>query len=226
MAGMIALRILAVASLMVFAFGCGWRGMLSPPAPPAPPAATAALSEATVPEWRVGDRWVYEWTSGQDRGTRTLEVRESTAVNGVEYYVVVIGPASHQYYTKDLHFAAAVQASRVLARMVPPQPWFVWPLKAAAQWSYQGVYEERGSSKRQSDAFGVVGIELVTVPGGEFRAFKIVRQTDRRDADQYWYAPEVRWYVRWLGRRGDVEFDEQLKAYLPAPRLTSTPSTR
>src|SRR5438034_1323572 len=167
MAGMIGLRILAVTALVVLAYGCGWRGMLSTPAPPAPPAATAAMSEATVPEWRVGDRWVYEWTSGQDRGTRTLEVRESTAVNGVEYYVVEIGPASQQYYTKNLHFAAAVQASRVLARMVPPQPWFVWPLKAAAQWSYQGVYEERGSSKRQSDAFGVVGIELVTVPRSE-----------------------------------------------------------
>src|SRR5207247_4322756 len=128
---------------------------LSPAAPPSPPAATAALSEAAVPEWRVGDRWVYEWTSGQDRGTLTVEVRESTAVNGVEYYVVDIGPASQRYYTKDLHFAAGVQASRVLARMVPPQPWFVWPLKAAAQWSYQGVYEARGRATRASGALRV-----------------------------------------------------------------------
>jgi hypothetical protein len=223
MAGMIALRILAVTFLMVLAAGCGWRGMLTTPDPPA---ATAALSEATVPEWRPGDRWVYEWTSGQERGTRTIEVRESTAVNGVQYYVVDIGNSVQQYYTRDLHFAAGVEASKVLARMVPPQPWFVWPLKAAAQWNYQGVYEEPGGSKPQSDSFGVVGVELVTVPGGEFRAFKIVRQTDRRDSDQYWYAPEVRWYVRWLGRRGDVEFEEQLKAYQPTPRLTLTPSTR
>jgi hypothetical protein len=222
MAGMIGLRILAVTLLMVFAAGCGWPGMLPPPAAPA----AAALSEATVPAWRAGDRWVYEWTSGQERGTRTIEVRESTAVNGVEYYVVDLGNSVLQYYTKDLHFAAGVEASKVLARMVPPLPWFAWPLKAAAQWNYQGVNEQQGSSKRQNDAFGVVGVELVTVPGGEFRAFKIVRQTDRRDSDQYWYAPEVRWYVRWLGRRGDVEFEEQLKAYEPAPRLTSTPSTR
>jgi hypothetical protein len=210
--------------------GCGIGG--APPGSAPAPASTQAPSRVveqpfgSVPEWRRGDRWVYEWASGSDRGTRTVEVLEPKTVNGVEYYVVEIGPTSEQYYTKDLHFAASVQASRVLARAVPPQPWFKWPLTAGTQWEYRGVYEERQGSKSQHDVFGIVGIEQVTVAAGTFRTFKVVRKSDGPDSDQYWYAPDVRWYVRWIGRRGDVEFDEQLKAYQPAPRVTSTPATR
>lgn len=207
----------------LFGAGCGWHGAVTPPGPVV---TASAPTEATTPEWRTGDRWVYEWISGQERGTRTNEVLKATKVNGVDFYVVDIGDGVQQYYTMDLHFAAGVQASRVLARMVPPQPWFVWPLKTGAQWKYQGVYEEQQGSKPHNDTFEVVASERVSVPGGAFQTFKVVRQTDGRDSDQYWYAPDVRWYVRWIGRRGDIEFTEDLKAYQPVPRITSIPSKR
>src|ERR1051325_2970603 len=106
--------------------GCGTAG--TPPNPdnagtqstptPAPAPVQADAGMASAPEWRKGDRWVYEWTSGAEHGTRTVEVADVAPVNGVDYYVVEIGPTSQQYYTKTLHFAASVQASRVLARMV------------------------------------------------------------------------------------------------------------
>ena len=50
----------------------------------------------------------------------------------------------------------------------------------------------------------VVAAEAVAVPAGRFNAWKIVRETERRDSDQYWYAPDVRFYVKWIGRRGDT----------------------
>jgi hypothetical protein len=213
--------------------GCGGFGAAAPPAPPAAPAPPVARTPApaspsssleepvvNAPEWRRGDRWVYEWTRGAERGTRTVEVTDSTTVNGVAYYVVEVGPTTQQYYTRDLHFAAMVQASRVLGRMVPPQPWFMWPLRAGVQWDFRGVYEEQQGPRKEHDRFAVVGIEQVMVPGGTFRAFKVVRQSDRPDRDEYWYAPEVRWYVRWIGRRGDVDFEEVLRTYQAAPRGT------
>ena len=209
--------------------GCGTWAMPQGPAP-APATITTPSRPAepfgSVPEWRRGDRWIYEWTSGDDRGTRTAEVLEPRTVNGVEYYVVEVGVTSQQYYTKDLHYAASVQASRVLARAVPPQPWFRWPLTTGAQWEYRGTYEESQGAKARHDAFSVVGLEPVTVPAGTFRAFKVVRKSDGPDSDQYWYAPDVRWYIRWIGRRGDVEFDEQLKIYEPASRASSVPARR
>jgi hypothetical protein len=219
-------RLVAIAALIVVAAGCGFLGTSTRTQPSPPVAPLSIASEVAAPEWRQGDRWTFEWTSGQERGMRTVEVREAKTINGVAYYVLDVGPTSQQYYTKDLHFAALVQVSRVLARMVPPQPWFVWPLKSGAEWQYHGVFEEQQGSTKQNDTFRVMGIEQVTVAGGTFRAFKVVRQSDRRDADQYWYAPDVRWYVRWIGRRGDVEFEEQVKTYQAVPRLTSTPSTR
>ena len=181
----------------------------------------------SAPQWRAGDRWVFGWTSGKEKGSRTLEVREAATVNGVEYYILNVGGGITQYYTKDLHFAAAVQQGKVIARMVPPTPWLVWPLKFPGTWVHRGVYEEPQGTQKQSDTFTVTGVENVSVPAGTYRAFKVTRQADGGDSDQYWYAPEVRWYVRWEGRRADVSFEERLTGHQPAVRTTtSAPSAR
>jgi hypothetical protein len=80
---------------------------------------------------------------------------------------------------------------------------------------------------QHNDSFAVIAAETVEVPAGRFRALKVVRETDRRDSDLYWYAPEVRWYVKWIGRRRDTQFEEQLREYRMAPRLIpeSAPGT-
>src|SRR5262249_12101558 len=63
--------------------------------PPVSPGATERLeapaSSISVPDWRPGDRWVYEWTSGSERGTRAIEVVESRTINGVDFYVLNTG---------------------------------------------------------------------------------------------------------------------------------------
>jgi hypothetical protein len=102
--------------------------------------------------------------------------------------------------------------------MVPPQPWFVWPLAPGARWAHQGRFEQRESAVTHDDRFTVVGQEKIEVPAGQYEAIRLLRETDRRDRDEYWYAPDIRWYARWLGRRGDVQFEERLREYRPAPR--------
>jgi hypothetical protein len=116
--------------------------------------------------------------------------------------------------------------------MVPPQPWFSWPLEVGRTWTHRGTYEDRSGKMEFNDTFAVVATEEVEVPAGRFNAFKIVRQTERRDSDQYWYAPVVHFYVKWIGRRGDTQFEEHLREYHPASRLipgpapAGSPSTR
>ena len=183
------------------------------------------------PELRPGDRWVYEWKSGKDSGTKTVEMIEIKEVNKVQFYVVKIDEVDHYYYTRDLHWAASVRDSKVESRMVPPQPWFVWPLEVGRKWTHRGTFEGLEGKTQHNDGFAVIAAETVEVPAGRFRALKVVRETDRRDSDLYWYAPEVRWYVKWIGRRGEVEFQEQLREYRAAPRLIpevtpTTPSSR
>jgi hypothetical protein len=205
---------LAVAALG----GCSlFRG--TPDAPPggvaAPSSAPRIRAEVTpLPVWRPGDRWAYVWTSGTEQGSKTIEVREVKAVNGVRYYVVRNTQAeADQYWTMDLHWAASVREAKVQARMVPPEPWFMWPLRVGQQWQHRGNFEQVGSTQRADDAFAVVGAETVDVPAGTFEALKVTRTGTGGDSDQYWYAPEVRSYVRWIGRRGSVDFEERLSEY-------------
>lgn len=188
----------------------------------APSVSASQISIAEPPEWRPGDRWVYEWTSGSESGTKTLEVMEIREVKGVRYYVVRLSDVDH-YYTRELHWAAAIRNSTVEARMVPPHPWFVWPLTVGRRWVHQGTWEDRGATRPVNDTFSVVAVEAVDVPAGTFQAVKLARESSAQGLDEYWYVSAVRSYVRWIGQRGNVTFEERLREYHAAPRLIPRP---
>lgn len=176
---------------------------------------TATALGIERPAWRVGDRWIYAWEAAATKGVKTSEVLGVRELGGVKYHVLRVESA-HLYYTSDLHWAANIMESRVAARATPPQPWFNWPLEVGKQWQYQGVYEDQERKDKVRDSYRVVGVEQVDVPAGAFRAVKIVREIDSVVVDQYWYASDVRWYVKWVGRRGKDEFQEVLQEYAPA----------
>lgn len=175
------------------------------------------------PKWHPGDKWVYEWTSGTDKGTKTAEVMEIKELNKVRYYVLRIGYVDH-YYTLDLSWSGSVRDGRVEARMVPPQQWFVWPLEVGDRWVHRGTYEQRDETKKQTDTFAVLSAETIRVPAGQFHAFKVVREAGPTNSDQYWYASEVGWYVKWIGRRGEVQYEEELREFIPAPTFIPEPA--
>src|SRR5205814_9662478 len=130
-------------------------------APPTPSSApVAAPGTLAAPEWRLRDRWVYDWTSGEQHGTKTIEVVETKTINTVPYVIVRVDDVDH-YYTRDLHWAAAVRGSRVEARMVPPQPWFMWPLAAEQHWEHRGTFENSNGTHSFRDRFSVVGLEQI-----------------------------------------------------------------
>jgi hypothetical protein len=182
---------------------------------------------ALAPEWRPGDRWVYRWASGSETGTRTVEVVETRDRGATRYYVVKDSDLLN-YWTLDLGWAGAitVRDSKVESRITaePPVPWFTWPLDVGRRWSHQGVYEDRGGKRETNDAFMVVATESVEVPAGRFETVKIVREAQSVDSDQYWYAPEVRSYVKWILKRGDKRVEEQLVEYKPVERLIPRPA--
>jgi hypothetical protein len=206
----------ALLAVVLAGAGCGTTAQ--PPAPSTsdatPPVSAAAPA---APAWQTGDRWVFEWTSGKESGTKTAEVADTREINGVPYYVVRLAESEH-YYTQALHWAAAAREGKVEARMVPPHPWFVWPLVTGARWTHQGRFEQREAVVTHTDRFTVIGPETIEVPAGRYDTVKVVRETDRRDRDEYWYTPTVRWYARWVGQRGDMQFEERLREYHPAPR--------
>jgi len=186
----------------------------SPASQPSPVPAVAAID--SPPQWRVGDRWMYGWTAGSETGTKTVEVVELRELNQVMFYIVRVGDLTH-LYTRELQWAGSMRNQRIESRMTPPLPWFAWPLESGRRWVHQGTYEDANGKTPDSDRFSVAGVEAVEVPAGRFQAVKVIRETDRKDLDQYWYAPEVGFYVKWVGRRGDAQFEEQLQEYRRMP---------
>jgi hypothetical protein len=140
-----------------------------------PLASPAPVRSVVAPTWHPGDRWTYMWTRGNDRGSNTLEVREVREIAGVRYYVVRNADVDH-YWTVDLHWVGTVRDSKPEARMVPPEPWFKWPLQIGQQWRHRGQYEQAdGKGRAADDTFTVVASETVEVPAGTFQGFKITR---------------------------------------------------
>jgi hypothetical protein len=209
-------QLLSVVSVLLTVGGCA-AGSAPPGRDAEAPPLPAIAGSLAAPTWVAGDLWVYEWSSGKESGTKTVEVLGLREAGGARYYVVRVGDAEH-YYTEGLHWAAAVREGKVEARMAPAQPWFQWPLAPGARWSGQSRFEHREAVVTHHDRFTVVGPESLDVPAGRYQAMKVTRETDKRDRDEYWYAPDVRWYVRWVGRRADTEFDERLREYRAAPR--------
>ena len=213
-------RSFVVLPLLLVSTACGLLGLQSEPRTPSsasspePPLGAPATAP---PVWRLGDRWVFEWRAGNNTGTKTVTVLETHDVGGVSYYVVRIGDVEH-YYTAELHWAFAVRDSKVEARTVPPKPWFAWPLEVGRRWQHRASFEDQGGRVVDLDTFRVVGVEPVEVPAGRFQALKIVREGQGAETDEYWYVSEVRWYVRWVGRRAGFAFEERLERYDPAPR--------
>jgi hypothetical protein len=213
------LWIAGLAVLVIAIGGCATPAT-STASPPPVPASVPPVS--SPPEWRPGDRWVYGWTSGSETGTKTVEVVEIREINKVAFYLVRVGDLEH-FYTRELHWAGTMREQKVESRMSPPVPWFVWPLEGGRRWTHDAIYEDANGKTEIADRFSIVATEMVEVPAGRFNAVKVVRETDRRDVDEYWYAPEVRFYVKWTGRRGDTQFEEQLREYRQAPRLIPGP---
>jgi hypothetical protein len=208
--------VFSIAFAIAAAGGCATSHDGAVPAPGTTMTAStvARLQADTAPTWRPGDRWAYVFTSGSEKRTKTIEVREVKPINGVRYYIVRNTDAeADQYWTMDLHWAASVRDAKVQARMVPPEPWFTWPLRVGQQWQHRGEFQQIDGKQQTEDTFVVVGSETVEVPAGTFEALKITRTTKGGDSDQYWYVPEVRTYVRWIGRRGTAEFEERLSEY-------------
>ncbi len=227
----------AAVAIMSRRFGCFVSLLLlascSPVPPPVPSSVTVPSAQLRIdepPEWRPGDTWTYQSRAGTETQTRALEVLEIREIGGIRHYVVRTEGSEH-YYTMNLHWAGAARDRRVEARITPPLPWFVWPLEVGRRWSHKGTYEEPTGKQEVETQFAVIASEIVEVPAGRFQSLKVVRESAGQYSDEYWFVPEIRFYARWVGRRGNVDFDWKLEHYRASPRLipgprSSTPPSR
>jgi len=195
----------------------------------APAPADRLMSVASPPEWRPGDRWTYDLTSGNDRGTKTMEVVEVREIDKVLYYVGALrrcrsllhayselGRGDQRRESRSPHDSAA-SGIRLAAR-------------GRQALDVPGVWEDQNSKLDLNDRFAVVAVRRSRCWRAASKHSRSFERARRRSSDEYWFAPAVRSYVRWVGRRGDLRFEERfgerrVARYRVRRNMTTTPGT-
>jgi hypothetical protein len=210
---------LLASTLVVLLEACSLRPAAPPSGQPATLDSTfkTVAASRTAPDWRPGDRWLYGLLIGTEHGTKIVEVLEIRDINSALFYIVRVDGLEH-FYTAQLQWAGHARDRKIESRMSPPLPWFTWPLEPGRQWTYRGTLQDPSGAVERTDTFIVLGSEVVEVPAGRFNTLKIVHESDRGERNEYWYAPDVRSYIKWVGRRGSARTEEQLREYQAAPR--------
>jgi hypothetical protein len=196
---------------------------------------SAALAQDPVaaPVFRVGDSWVYTREDRMDRATGLVKVTETvTALLEKGFETSVEGDPRElqpRRYTAELNTVRALGFD--FAPMIPN---FSFPLAAGKQW--QGRYTffnpAAGGQVNGAQQGRVEGWEEIKVPAGTFKTLKVSnartveatplgaggRSVMRAFQVTFWYAPEVRWFVRREIRSpGFVDDTAELVSFKRAP---------
>ena len=165
----------------------------------------AAAQSAAAPDIKVGDRWqfVVWYTVPSATPNRTWVVTGVTSktIEGTENGEPLL-------LTRELNVLDSPASKNSNPRGLS------FPLEVGKRWRYVNdwVFKPKGSKGGASVEAAVVAYEQVTVPAGEFDAFKLTSTerlsgtspiNSRIDAEvvrTYWYAPQARIIVKTVTR--------------------------
>ena len=103
-----------------------------------------------------------------------------------------------------------------LRRDAPYQP-LSWPLEVGKEWKNSFTLEklEEKSSQRYDNRIVVSKVEAVQVPAGTYEAFKIevYGVYTGNLLSEYWYSPQVKWFVRTRAYEQNGVREEELLSY-------------
>jgi hypothetical protein len=149
------------------------------------------------PEWRVGDRWVYERTSLS--GATVVVTRQVVSATSEGYTVRLLGMKSEvsRQWTLDFHLAQETLGEGTTVRYDPPASYFVWPLKPGATWSQAFQYTDGRNDGRYTNTWTVgETIQPIDTVAGRFYSLRVDRRSGTQRLESYWYNPRVRYFVR------------------------------
>jgi len=160
-----------------------------------------------VPTWTPGDRWTFLWDSPRSSGTFVWSVDREQEVDGTPHYVVVSRPIGSQpareffYQKTDLAWRLEMVNGAVERKSEPPQQRYVWPLAVGGAWEQTVAVTtgrgEKSTTETRARSCQVAGEETVTVAGGIFRTIKTTcRDQTNQVVSEWWYAPEVKHWVK------------------------------
>jgi hypothetical protein len=157
------------------------------------------------PEWRVGDRWVFQRTTLA--GLAVVVTHQVVAATPEGYTVRVLGLAAEttRRWTPALHLVQEALGGGPTVRYDPPAAYFDWPIGPAKTWSQEFQYTDGQNDGRYANTWRVGStIEPVDTVAGRFYALRIERWSGAQRLEAYWYSPRVRYWVR---------FEDYLRGY-------------
>jgi hypothetical protein len=151
----------------------------------------------TRPEWRVGDRWVFQHTTLAGAATIVTHQVVSATLEG--YTIRVLGHAGEttRQWTPELHLVRETLSGGATARYDPPASYYAWPLTLAKSWSQEFQYTDGRNDGRYVNTWKVAGtLERIDTMAGRYYALPIERRSGAQRLETYWYSPRVRYWVR------------------------------
>lgn len=173
----------------------------------------ALAQTAQVPDLKLGDSWKTEQRSKQT-GLKEADTERVITMIGGE---MVEGTENGAKFamTRELNFVETPSVSQ------SGQKRLSFPLEVGKQWSYSNNWVMKTGSTRGREQLDVkvVANEKVTVPAGEFEAFKIeakgywnndTARTNGRHSRIYWYAPAAKAVVKYENDDGYNRWIQEL----------------
>jgi hypothetical protein len=164
-------------------------------------AASAIAQQADRPDVRVGDEWqfavYYTVASGTPNRTWVITSVAAAGVEGTEN-------GEPLRLTRELNVIESPREKSSNPRLL------AFPLEVGKRWQYVNdwLFKPKGSQGKSVVDVAVVGYEKITVPAGEFEAFKLTSketlsgrspigsQYAGETIRTYWYAPAARAIVK------------------------------
>jgi hypothetical protein len=179
--------------------------------------AGAPAVKADRPQWKVGYEWQYSWKDHSGNGTLTKEIIREEPFAGVPSFVLKRGK-SEDFYTKDvLGLLGTMSGGRITVKRTASFQALSWPLEVGKKWSNSYTVERLGEKSSESfeNRVVVTKLEPVKVSAGTFNAFKIEIYNARTGAllNEYWYAPEVKWFVKSRVYNREGVREEELRSF-------------
>ena len=172
----------------------------------------STTNKPTLKDYKVGEKWVWNWK-------RTVE--GEVRAQGKDIQEVVD-------YHGELGFwngADTVRISTILDQKQSSTPFRDWPLYVGKKWKYESEWENNeGTKGKTSQDAEVVSFEELHVAAGKFMAYKIEYKgmvTNSRGykgkmSDTWWYAPELKTYIKHVNNDGYGVYTNELTSYSKA----------
>ncbi|HJY82307.1 MAG TPA: hypothetical protein VKK81_14650 [Candidatus Binatia bacterium] len=127
-------------------------------------------------------------------------VDREEAIDGVSHYVIKTGTREIFYRKADGALSRETVDGVTVLKHTPSRLLYAWPMRVGETWE-QTILEERPKDRQTSERIDTVTVEaeeLVIVPAGTFRTFKIVCRNKKTGALRYeqWYSPEAAQWVK------------------------------